>query len=135
MYFIQNLLLFLCVLTSIAFHNPFKPIHILKYNMKLYKTNNFSPERIIKHRKIMAKAVGVPVIKYNSTHNYIERYESISEAARQNNIRKEGINNVLRYYAKSAGGYFWRVDDGINLSKPHNMWESDLLSFSIFPEN
>jgi hypothetical protein len=58
----------------------------------------------------MAKAFGVPVIKYNTTHNYIQRYESIGEAARENDIKREGIRNVLRYYAKSAGGYYWRLD-------------------------
>jgi hypothetical protein len=59
----------------------------------------------------MTKIAGVPVIKYNKTNNYIERYESISEAARQNNIKREGIRNVLNYYAKSAGGYYWRIDE------------------------
>jgi hypothetical protein len=65
-------------------------------------------ERIIQHRKSMAKAVGVPVIQYNKNNEYMKTYESIAEAARQNNINKKGISNVLHGQAKSAGGFYWK---------------------------
>ncbi len=93
-------------------------IFFLFYTKKLLANTNrysFPPDRIIKHRKIMANAVGVPVNKYNKEYVFIKNYESISEAARQNNITKEGISNVLSGQAKTAGGYIWRKANFYNI--------------------
>ena len=46
-----------------------KLLHIFLLLLNLYESVKYSPERLLQHRKIMAKAFGVPVIKYNTTHN------------------------------------------------------------------
>jgi hypothetical protein len=87
-----------------------KFVYVFLLLLNLYEALKYSLERLVQHRKTMCNALGKPVIKYNATYNYIQRYESIGEAARENNIKRENIRNVLKFYAKSAGGYYWRYD-------------------------
>jgi hypothetical protein len=41
---------------------------------------------------------------------YLKTYESLSEAVRQTNLSKSGINNCLNNRSKSCGGFFWKYE-------------------------
>ena len=42
--------------------------------------------------------------------NFIEKYESINEAARKNNCFASAISNCARGVCKSSGGYKWKYE-------------------------
>lgn len=75
------------------------------------------------------------VDKYDASGNFIERYESMADAAEANGIGIAEINDVYRNRRVTAGGYFWKfptdaVDNNINLrvgSKHMNGWAIDVI--------
>lgn len=50
------------------------------------------------------------VIKYSISNQEIQRYDSISEASRINNIPISSISNACRGNANTAGGYIWKFE-------------------------
>jgi hypothetical protein len=54
------------------------------------------------------KKLTKPVVKYDKHGNILNRYNSISEAAMDNNIKsKSDIANVCKSKFFSAGGFLW----------------------------
>ncbi len=72
------------------------------------KEVNKSKVRIENHRKSMAKAVGVKVYQYNGD-TIINKYESISEAARTIQKHKSGIQVALDKPNRKGYGFIWRT--------------------------
>lgn len=74
---------------------------------------------IEKHRKSMAKAVGVRVQKLDLENNIIAIYDSISEAARSIERHPNTIAQCFKGKCQTAGGFKWRkvTKDAIDCSK------------------
>ena len=60
------------------------------------------------HRKVMAKAVGRPVVQYTEEGEFVNEFISISEAARQNNIPKSTVQRAVSKDNHLARGYVWK---------------------------
>jgi group I intron endonuclease len=67
---------------------------------------------IEKHRKSMAKAVGVKVQQLDLENNVIATYESIAEAARSINRQSNTIAQCFKGKCQTAGGFKWRKVTG-----------------------
>ena len=48
------------------------------------------------------------VYQYTLNNEYVNEYPSVCEAARQNNISRSAIANVLCGISKTSNGYIWR---------------------------
>ena len=79
--------------------------------LKYYELNGWHHYKvnIDKHREAMAKVCGHNVSKYN-VEGIIETYNSISEAARQNNIIKSTLLNRINNNTVINGIYWKKVD-------------------------
>jgi len=62
---------------------------------------------LIEGLEIAGNPTLVPVNQYDIEGNYIDSYDSISQAAELNEIRGGTISNVARGFCKTAGGYQW----------------------------
>jgi hypothetical protein len=51
------------------------------------------------------------VVQYDLEGNYIKTYDSLTEAALTNNLRKGNLSNVCLGRKKTLGGYIWRYED------------------------
>jgi hypothetical protein len=54
---------------------------------------------------------GKPIVQYDGD-NAIASYKSITYASKITGISRRNINNALRGYSKTAGGYSWRYKGG-----------------------
>jgi hypothetical protein len=62
-----------------------------------------------KHKKIMAKAVGIKIDQYSLDGKLIATYDSIREAARAINMKSRvGINAALDHPEKTSYGFIWK---------------------------
>jgi group I intron endonuclease len=79
-------------------------------SLKVYysKTSKENKNNIENHRKAMAKSVGVCVDKYTKEGLFIKSYLSISEAARENGIVKNSIQQCIDNPNRSSAGFIWR---------------------------
>lgn len=50
----------------------------------------------------------LPVFQYSKKEEFIQRFDSMSEAADSVNIYVSSISNCLKGNAKTAGGYIWK---------------------------
>lgn len=60
------------------------------------------------HRVNVLKKGIKKVIQYDLKGNYINTYDSLVEASRQNNVSPHGICNVACGRRNKAGGYIWK---------------------------
>lgn len=51
----------------------------------------------------------VPVLQYDLQGNFIKEYKSVTQAAVETNTNRRSISNATHGWAKSAGGYMWRL--------------------------
>lgn len=51
------------------------------------------------------------VIQYSLTNEYVNEFDTITEAAKETNIKRNCIDNCLRGSSKSAGGYRWKYKE------------------------
>lgn len=87
-----------------AIHNVCKKITKQAYGYYWSYTNKFEYDPF---------KSGVAVAKYNDAGEFIESYTSITEAAKQNNIKTPAnINAAIRGSQKRCGGFRWRYFDG-----------------------
>jgi group I intron endonuclease len=77
-------------------------------SLKKYYNTNTTNINIEKHRNVMAKSVGICVEKYTKEGILIKTYQSISEAARDNGIHKNAIQQSLDISYRSSGGFIWK---------------------------
>jgi group I intron endonuclease len=77
----------------------------LKQIISNYFNNN---ENIIKHRESMSELIGIKITQYDIENNYINKFNSISEASRQTGIAKSSISHALRKNINIAGNYIWK---------------------------
>jgi group I intron endonuclease len=77
-------------------------------SLKTYYTNNTMKVNIEKHRSAMAKSVGICVEKYTKEGVLVKTYQSISEAARDNGIHKNAIQQSLDISHRTSGGFVWK---------------------------
>ena len=77
--------------------------------LKYYELNGTDSNKINihKHRQVMAKAKGVKVSKYAANGTFIAIFNSISQAAREDNINKSSLQNYLNN-GKIVNGFYWR---------------------------
>jgi group I intron endonuclease len=81
---------------------------VLRYYEKLNNSGNVPNKvNIEKHRKSMAKAVGIKLNKYDDNDNLIDSYNSIKGAARESNISYSTLSMALKHNRK-AGGFIWK---------------------------
>jgi hypothetical protein len=66
------------------------------------KNNLMKPVKGEKHYK--SKKVG----KFDKNNNLLEEYDTINNAAKNNNICHTGIVNCLKLRTKTAGGFIWK---------------------------
>lgn len=87
-----------------AIHNVCKKITRQAYGYYWSYTNKFEYDPF---------KSGVAIAKYNDAGEFIESYTSITEAAKQNNIKTPAnINAAIRGSQKRCGGFRWRYFDG-----------------------
>lgn len=55
---------------------------------------------------------GKPIIKYDKSGNFIEKYPSRSEAERQNNICIP-MSDIKKGTQKTAGGCIWKYEEDL----------------------
>lgn len=77
---------------------------------KFLKENNPMFNKEIKQKAILKirESCAKKVVKYDLNMNLLEDYVSIREAAKMNNVGKEGISNCCRNKLKTSGGYIWK---------------------------
>ena len=80
----------------------------IRESVKRYYEANKSSKNIENHRKNMAKARGKPIQQFTLDNVFLNEFESISEAARQMEINKTGIQHCVNGRANTAGGYLWK---------------------------
>ena len=56
------------------------------------------------------------VIKFSKDKEIIEKYPTVSQAARENNLSVSNISDVCNGRAKTAGGFFWMFEEDYLLS-------------------
>lgn len=79
--------------------------HIENQN-RLYKSSK--GRNIDKTLKKNAKQKRIPVVQYSLDGEFVNRYESILSASKNNNINSGLISNCLRGKNKTGGGYIWK---------------------------
>ena len=62
----------------------------------------------------MDKKLGKKINKYDLDGNFIETYDSIKIAAKENNMHRSQISNCCNKKYKKAKGYIWRYEDDIS---------------------
>lgn len=73
-----------------------------KINRENAIKNNLCKNYILANKKTKKK-----VNKYDKEKNFLETYESITEASKQNNIPISSISFVCKNKRKTAGGFIW----------------------------
>lgn len=58
--------------------------------------------------KRQSESIEINVYKYSLNNQFIERYKSIKDAGRKNNILPCNISNCLNNRQKTAGGFIWK---------------------------
>jgi len=82
----------------------FSELHLL--NMSLCKLGKkCSPESY--HKKYGHRIIGV--LKFDKNMNFLESYESIVRASKDNNIHENAIRNCLHKRTKTSGGFIWKM--------------------------
>lgn len=90
---------------SISEHNK----SITKGLNQYYKKNNGGTKiNIEKHRKSMAKSVGVKINQYNLKEELINSFESLREAARRTGVCKSTIRNRLKKGYVKGNKFIWK---------------------------
>ena len=56
-----------------------------------------------------------PVYQFDLSWNFIKRYESVTQAAKENHLSKQGISKSCNDCSKTCGGYFWSYNDTIGV--------------------
>ena len=59
----------------------------------------------------------VAVMQYDKNGNLIGEHKSVKEASLSTNTNPRGISNAIHGWAKSAGGYIWRIKGQIDEQK------------------
>lgn len=59
----------------------------------------------------------VAVLQYDKNGNLIGEHKSVKEASLSTNTNPRGISNAIHGWAKSAGGYIWRIKGQIDEQK------------------
>jgi group I intron endonuclease len=78
---------------------------------KHFQTNQPNSLNIEKHREIMTKSLGKPIIQYDTEENIIQEYVSIAEADRKSGVKKSNIQHVLSGKRTLAGGFIWKFKE------------------------
>ena len=66
----------------------------------------------LQHHSIHSGRKKVKVLKIDiKTKKVIEKYNSIAEAARKNNLNKTNINSATKGLRKTCGNYIWRREE------------------------
>ena len=69
---------------------------------------NYTKNQDKKELKKINSITGKAVYKKDINGNILEKYNSITEASRSNNITIGNISKVLTGRGKTAGGYMWQ---------------------------
>lgn len=75
-----------------------------------YWYNKKMPKEIIEKANLKKYK---PVYQFDFNGNFIKRYISVTQAAEENNLNKQGISLSCNDYSKTCGGYFWSYNDNI----------------------
>ena len=77
----------------------------LKITTPLEKTNIAVQNGFfdIRNKKLCKK-----ILQYDRSGNLVKKYNSITEASRENNIALQNISRCLRNKSKTAGGFVWK---------------------------
>lgn len=76
-------------------------------HLKPYQFKNGHPPSE-KAMQTLREKQSKPVIQYDNGMNVIATYSSILEASKAIGMTANAVGNVVRGYAKTAGGYIWR---------------------------
>lgn len=57
---------------------------------------------------MLNKKSGIKVEKYDLNGNFIERYDSIRMAAKENNMYRNQISSCCKGIYKKSNGYIWK---------------------------
>lgn len=60
------------------------------------------------HSIIMSKSIGKKIKQYTQENIFIKEYETVTLAAKETDIGRRNIQNVLSGKTKTAGGFIWR---------------------------
>ena len=82
--------------------------YIFMYKDEYSEENLTSRIEAIKSRKKSAKKVS----QYDKEDNFINNYESITDASEKTSISITCISNCLKGLSKTAGGYKWKYNNG-----------------------
>jgi group I intron endonuclease len=77
--------------------------------LKYYQTGGTSTcVNIEKHREVMTKARGKPVVQYTVENVFVKDYLSIKNAGRTSGISSKCIQHALKIFGRKAGGFLWK---------------------------
>lgn len=65
-------------------------------------------------KQIISKVQSRAVLMFDLEGNLIREYNSIINAAKDNNICKVAISHCCRGLTKTSGGYIWKYKDNFN---------------------
>nr|DAG32488.1 MAG TPA: intron associated endonuclease [Caudoviricetes sp.] len=106
-----NLIKFLNAVDSRNFYNISDGGEIKGKNGKdAYWYNKQLPREIIEKANLKRYK---PVYQFDLNGKFIKRYDSVTHAAKENNLSKQGISKSCCDPSKTCGGYFWSYSEDI----------------------
>ena len=81
----------------------------MTYKKLVDETKGDGYDQVTFNPKPSNKSFRIPILKIKGDQ-IIARYESISEAARENNLSKGNIQRVLGGSRKTTGGFKWKYE-------------------------
>lgn len=85
-------------------------IHHKDHNVYNNSLDNLEELSISEHNAIHKSEHAKPVIQYDLNNNYIREYNSVGEAEKETNIRRQSIRDCCynKYGYRTAGGFIWK---------------------------
>lgn len=106
-----DLIKFLDAVNSRSFYNISEGGEIKgKGGENAYWYNKKIPKEIIEKANLKRYK---PVYQFDLNCNFIKQYSSVTQAAKENNLSKQGISKSCNDCNKTCGGYFWSYSDNI----------------------
>ncbi len=77
------------------------------YNIRLHRLHDAIAAKKIFYPTNYVRGDYTPIIQFDSDWNYLAEYDSIKQAAEQNNLKAGNISSALYHGKNYSGGYYW----------------------------